>query len=56
MPPSFFWVGSSTVEQRPFKPLVAGSIPAQPTTFNLTRKLRGGARDFKLLVFSDLRH
>lgn len=26
------WVGSSMVEQRPFKALVAGSSPAPPTT------------------------
>lgn len=29
-------VGSSMVEQRPFKPLVAGSSPAQPTILRRT--------------------
>ena len=28
------WVGSSVVEQRPFKPLVVGSNPTRPTTSN----------------------
>ena len=29
------WVGSSMVEQRPFKPLAVGSSPARPTiSFN----------------------
>ena len=26
------WVGSSMVEQRPFKPLAVGSSPTRPTT------------------------
>ena len=29
-----FGLVAQSVEQRPFKPLVAGSSPAQPTTFN----------------------
>lgn len=29
---SDFWVGSSMVEQRPFKALVVGSSPTQPTS------------------------
>ena len=31
------WVGSSVVEQRPFKPLVVGSNPTRPTTSNQRR-------------------
>src|SRR5208282_4466829 len=41
-------VGSSTVEQRPFKSLVLGSNPSQPTIFNAkhapTRNNRGSDR------------
>ena len=31
---TFFGLVAQSVEQRPFKPLVAGSSPAQPTTFH----------------------
>src|SRR5207302_10029435 len=30
--PLVCWVGSSVVEQRPFKPLVVGSSPTRPTS------------------------
>lgn len=29
------WVGSSVVEQRPFKPLVVGSNPTRPTIIKI---------------------
>ena len=45
-PPSFDgrWVGSSMVEQRPFKSLVPGSNPGQPTTETLASE--GGAAKY----------
>jgi hypothetical protein len=38
-------VGSSMVEQRPFKPLVAGSSPARPTFSNKVGRFHGGPGD-----------
>ena len=41
------WVGSSMVEQRPFKPLAGGSSPTRPTIKNLRcLKVKRGFRLF----------
>ena len=51
------WVGSSMVEQRPFKPLAVGSSPTRPTIFfplfpNFFAFFRNELRTATILRFS----